>query len=361
MKKSIVFFLSCYALFACTDSVDLSAVNKEIANYNGMNIGGNGLGPVGQYTWTRLPYQYLGEFEYYEDNFPFVVDGSAYCLAGYGQYLPFKLNNRTKRWESFESDCDFSSLSDRYLFSYGSKIYYAYDELINGQLVDYIGAFDMNTKIEQEKASFPMAFPHGYISFVIGNKGYLMGGGTYSYVPTFHEVPPSNQIWEYDFVLDRWTNKGNMPGGARAFGQGFVVGNKVYFGLGYDFLNMNGQNIKRYKKDWYSFDPASGTYGAILADFPGTLELWPTGFSLNEKIYIGYEGCYDDDGGCGTLWEYNIPSGKWSKKSVPQYSQATSFNPQTNFFSLGNAGYMVIGSIDEFWRYSTSSLVPTNP
>ena len=352
MKKSIFFFLSCYALFACTDSVDLSTVNKEIVNHNGVIGGGGGIGQAGEYVWTRLPYQYLGDFDYYDENFPFIVDGSAYCLAGYMQHYPFKLNNLTKKWESFESDFDFNNLSGRYLFSYGSKIYYIFDELVNGEFVGHVGSFDMNSLIEQERAPLPTG-PRPleqYISFVIGNKGYVMGG-----LRNNTEIP-LNEIWEYDFGLDRWTNKGTMPGGARAGGVGFVVGNKVYFGLGYNVVTMNGQNIKRYKKDWMSFDPTSGTYAAVLPDFPGMPEAYSRGFSLNNKIYIGQGYCANNENGCDELWEYSIASGKWLKKSVPE-KRTTGIN----FFSLGNAGYMVVGSLDEFWRYSTSSLVPTNP
>lgn len=351
MKKSIFFFLSCCALFACTDSVDLSAVNKEISNYNGVNSGAGLIGPVEGYVWTRMPYQYLGEFAYYHFNFPFIVDGSVHCLAGWMQGASFKLNERTKKWESFEMDFDFHSLSERYLFSYGSKIYYNFYDAVNGELLGYIGAFDMTTSIEQEKARLPIGPypPQQYISFVIGNKGYLMGGRRKD-----TEIP-LNQLWEYDFALDQWTNKGTMPGGSRIDGVGFVVGNKLYFGLGYDMMTFNGQTIKRYRKDWMSFDPTSGTYAAVLPDFPGTLQGATRGFTLNNKIYIGYDYCSDNDEGCDTLWEYTIASGKWSKKSVPQHSW------EANFFSMGNVGYMVVGSLEEFWRYSTSSLVPTNP
>ena len=355
MKNSFIFLLSCCALFACTESVDLAAVNKEIGKHNGVNSGTGLIGPVEEYVWTRLPYQYLGEFAYYHFNFPFNVDGSTYCLAGWMQGASFKLNNSTKKWASFEMDFDFHSLSDRYLFSYGSKIYYNFYDAVNGELVGHVGSYNMNTLIEQERAQLPIGSrpPVDYISFVIGNKGYLMGGRKKD------TETPLNQLWEYDFVLNQWTNKGTMPGGSRIDGVGFVVGNKLYFGLGYSMVTMNGQNIKRYRKDWMAFDPTSGTFATVLPDFPGTLqgalEGAPRGFSMNNKIYIAYGYCPNNNEGCDALWEYTIASGKWSKKSVPQHTW------EANFFSVGNVGYMVVGSIDEFWRYSTSSLVPTNP
>ncbi len=346
MKNGIVLFLSCYVLFACTEPVNLSAIKKEIMNGGG----GGGIGEPGEYLWTRLPDQDLGEFDYYHQNFPFTVDGSTYCLAGYMEYLPFKLNNRTKRWESFESDFHFLNLSERYLFSYGSKIYYNYYDAVGGELLGYVGAYDMNTSIEQQRASLPIGPypPQEYISFVIGNKGYLIGGRRKD------TNIPLNQIWEYDFGLDQWTNKGTMPGGSRIGGVGFVVGNKLYFGLGYSLMTMNGQTIKRYRKDWLSFDPTSGTYAASLSDFPGTVQGAIRGFYMNDKLYIGYNYCDDNDAGCNVLWEYTIASGKWSKKSIPQHDY------EANFFSIGNVGYMVVGAIDEFWRYSTSSLIPAN-
>jgi hypothetical protein len=343
MKKCIVFFLSCYALAACTDSVDFAQVKKEIVNYNGGESGG--IGQIGEYKWTRLPDQYLGDFDYYDYTFPFVVDGTAYCLAGYGVSMPFKLNNRTKKWESFVTDFDFNGFYGQYLFSYGSKIYYNFKKAEDGYAKRNIGAFDMNTGNEQEKAQFPVDFPVDYFSFVVGNKGYLMGG---------RRLPglPLNEMWEYDFDLDQWTNKGTMPGGARAGGVGFVMGNKVYFGLGYNIITMNGQNIERPRRDWMSFNPTTSTYAAVLPDFPGSLDRI-RGFALNDKIYMRDGFCNVNDTGCDELWEYNIASGKWSKKSVPERRTTN-----INFFSLGNVGYMVVGSFEEFWKYSTSTLVP---
>jgi len=43
-------------------------------------------------------------------------------------------------------------------------------------------------------------------------------------------------------------NKGVLPGGPRASGSAFVMGNSVYYGLGYDFMDEN-LNTNR-KKDW---------------------------------------------------------------------------------------------------------------
>jgi hypothetical protein len=236
MKNSIVLFLTCYALFACTDPVSLSDLKKEIMSGGG----GGGIGQAGEYVWTRLPDQNLGDFDYYEENFPFVVDGSAYCLVGYMQHLPFKLNNRTKKWESFESNFDFDMLSDRFLFAYGSKIYYNYYDAAGGELLGYVGAYDMNTSIEQQRASLPIGPypPQEYISFVIGNKGYLIGGRRKD------TNIPLNQVWEYDFGLDQWTDKGTMPGGSRIGGVGFVVGNKLYFGLGYSLMTLSRHPCK---------------------------------------------------------------------------------------------------------------------
>jgi hypothetical protein len=77
---------------------------------------------------------------------------------------------------------------------------------------------------------------------------------------------------------------------------------------------------------------------------------------LNNKIYIGHGYCSNNDEGCDEFWEYNIDTGTWVEKSVAQH-RAT----MISFFSLGNVGYKVVGSMDEFWRYSTSSLVPTYP
>ena len=61
-----------------------------------------------------------------------------------------------------------------------------------------------------------------------------------------------------------------MPGGSRIGGVGlFSV--QLYFGLGYSLLTINGQTIKRYRKDWCRcIQPQD--IRRILPDFSGTVQ-----------------------------------------------------------------------------------------
>jgi hypothetical protein len=333
-------------LVSCEDAVDLSSANQvdQLKIENGITQ--HDIGPVNPYVWTRLPVPVMNNYPYNNPNGNAIivpVNGEVYCLSGSLYEIAFKLNLSTKRWEPFSDPHDMYIKfvgGFQYLFSYESKFYYGFQ--IGDGNEEQVGALDPVTGERGDIADFPGTPVEKPVAFRVGSKGYIIGGAVNSVA--------LNQFWEYDFISNQWTNKGALPGGARANAVTFVFNNKVYFGMGYDYLYLNGQATRRYKSDWYEMDPASGVIAVSKSPFPGTKKDYINGFTVNNKFYIGTGQSGDD------FWEYNPANNKWTQKTDCPATHSGYRN--TGVFTLGNAAYFVKGDLSEFWRYSVSSLVP---
>jgi hypothetical protein len=325
--------------------------------------------PAGDYVWTLMP-EYndadglncLGSF-----TSPVVVidiNGSIYGFVDAPYSVKSrKLNNTTKQWETFSQTVSTSMETalnrTNYLFSHGDKMYSGLWQPGNvgyGTWDGVVYTVNQNTGTLAEVAPFPGTGTIGYSSFSIGNKGYVMGGFTTS-------LQMSQQFWEYDFDTNVWTDKGTMPGGARAEGSVFVVGNEVYFGLGITRF-INGElNNPSYSTEWIKFNPANPTDYTRLQSFPGARRRGAKGFVLNRKVYLGW-GHGPTNIGLNErpddFWEFNPSKNVWIKKAnVPGNIGQNASNRAA--FVQGSAGYMVVGCLTSLWRYSNTSLVPVPP
>jgi len=92
-----------------------------------------------------------------------------------------------------------------------------------------------------------------------------------------------------------WALKAIFSGGARIEIASFSIGNKGYFGTGFDGAS--------YKQDFWEWDQATDVW-TQKANFGGTARDRATGFSIGTKGYIGtgFDGGYKQD-----FWEYAGP------------------------------------------------------
>ena len=302
--------------------------------------------PADPYEWTAMTNPDWSGLE----NTIIPVNGLVFCrTAIYSDFDYFKLNNTTKRWELFH-DFDIANVRQQYLFSYQSKMYFGMLKAWHQTTTIGNGFFsvDATTGVKTELASFPGTPVTDALSFVIGNKGYIIGGVTVNMVSV-------NQYWEYSFSTNQWTNKGNSPLGSRYGATGFVIDDKVYAGLGAEVIFLNGQKITRYKNDWIQFTPSSG-YFAVKANFPGEKRRTAQGFILNGSACVGFG--YDGKNNLNDFWKYNPSSNSWIEQAG--WPGTNDGHGTIGTFSLGSTGYMVKGGIEEFWRFSNSPFVSTN-
>ncbi|MFT3911308.1 MAG: hypothetical protein QM737_17940 [Ferruginibacter sp.] len=307
----------------------------------------DGLSPTpvpAQYNWSRLANPNNPGSDPGGINVIIPVNGAVYCIEGFYHFRTlFKLNINTKTWgpsNDFEIDAE-----SQYLFSYGTKIYFGMMQT-NANTYKGMHSVDVITGVKTTLASFPSDGLNGPTTFVIGNKGYLMGGTTYSGSLNSH-------IYEYNFLTNQWLDKGNNPfGAARGGASAYVIGNKAYLGLGYSKYYLAGQEITIPKNDWILYDPASNL-SATKADFPGQKRYRADGFIMNDNIYLGfgYNNGYLTD-----FWKYNTSTNSWSQQDGWP-GTVVSGNNYFGTFSLGNTGYMVKGDLAEFWKFSNSPYV----
>jgi hypothetical protein len=290
-------------------------------------------GPV----WTSLPVPSNNPLnDPTGNNIIIPVNGTVFCvLGGTSNSRVYKLNAATTRWELFTS-IDITVDNSKYLFSHGTKIYWGFFRNSTGHINSF-SSVDIVTGVKTVLPQFPGVFVDGATTFVIGDKGYLLGG----YSLDDHTV---NQHWEYNFLTNQWTNKGNSPLGARSSSSAFVVGNRAYIGLGFGFTYINGFRTTVYKKDWISYTPGSIFYG-IMTDFPTEGRAGAKGFVVDGLPYVGFGRGITDN--FTDLWRYNIASNSWTQQtSWPGTGGST-----MGTFAFNNTGYLVKGGINQFWSY----------
>lgn len=105
-----------------------------------------------------------------------------------------------------------------------------------------------------QRASIPGPARHRGFAFTVGQRGYFGCG--------WNGVTMYSDCWEYDPSTDTWMQKSNYPGGQRLSPFAFAIGNKGYVGCGLD-ASLYGQ------PDFYEFNPATNTW-TMKAQFTGT-------------------------------------------------------------------------------------------
>lgn len=163
------------------------------------------------------------------------------------------------------------------------------------------------------------------MGFSINGKGYVTGGNNLG--------TGLNDLWEYDPILDVWSQKSNFPGTGRWAGAGFAISGKGYI--------TTGTNIPVYLNDTYEYDPITNTW-ATKAPFPAIARQDCFGFTANNFGYVfgGFRsGTYYN-----TLYRFDPVTNSW--------------NTQTSMPGMGRDGIrgFVIGNITYIcggWNGST--------
>jgi hypothetical protein len=313
--------------------------------------------PAPAYRWVAMtvpPFTGTHTYKPERDNVVIPAGNDYYCVGGRFTLSEwYKLNSSTRQWE-YQPGIDYGFLSStdpswQYLFAYQSKVYAGMGWVGGGTANwgNHFGSFDPATNARTTLASFPGIPSSDFTAFVIGDKGYIMGGT--------NATGTVNQLWEYNFATNQWLNKGGSPLGERARAAVIVKDGKAYMGLGYDVITLNGQKITGYKNDWMLYDPASG-FAAVKADFPGGKRAGIKGFVINDAVYagFGYTGSSSSLVSFNDFWKYNTSSNTWTQEAnYPGSAITNRFN--SSAFSIGSTGYVVKGDLAEFYRFTNSA------
>ncbi|MDQ3099820.1 MAG: T9SS type A sorting domain-containing protein [Bacteroidota bacterium] len=149
------------------------------------------------------------------------------------------------------------------------------------------------------------AILNGAATFTVGGKAYVVGGRT-DVSDVF-----SNNTYEYDPVADQWTMKAPFPGEPRLYPTGFAIGEKGYVGTG---------NSGQLNADWYAYEPMTDTW-TMVADFPGGARTMATSFAIGDHGYLA-TGSMANDEYMRDLWQFDplstsiAPTGHGVMRSV---------------------------------------------
>jgi N-acetylneuraminic acid mutarotase len=184
------------------------------------------------------------------------------------------------------------------------------------------------------------------VAFVIGNKAYF--GTGYNYEDDVY----LRDFWEYDAENNTWKAIKPLPGVGRTSAVAFSLDGKGYVGTGYDGTNR--------LKDFYEYDPeADGGNGewTAIADFAGTARRGAVAFGIGEYGYVGTGN--DADNNLKDFWQYdpqaNGGNGEWTQTT----SVGGSKRMDAFAFTIGNTVYLGGGYNDayiaDFWAFNPSN------
>jgi N-acetylneuraminic acid mutarotase len=228
------------------------------------------------------------------------------------------------------------------------------------------------------------------VGFSIGTKGYT--GTGYN----FNTNANAKDFWEYDPIMDCWTQKADFGGSARIAAAGFSIGAKGYIGTGNtssglvkDFWEYNPTSntwtkkadyiAERYgavglsvdnkgyiltgasnaglHKDFNEYDPATNMWSP-KSDFPGAARSFACGFSILFKAYIGTGST--SSGYVNDFWTYWPFTNVWTQ----QQNFPGALRRGAVGFSIGSKGYLGVGSNDasgtpykDFWEFTPTASI----
>jgi len=197
-----------------------------------------------------------------------------------------------------------------------------------------------------QKADLPGGARSQSVSFSIGNKGYI-GTGIMGR-PTHGDTQVKYQdFWEWDPVTNVWTQKADFAGGIRFGAVGFSIGTKGYIGTG---TGQEGTS-----NDFWEYDPSTNTW-TQKANFGGTAKNLASGFSIGTKGYIGV-GFNNSVEAAQDFWEWDQASDTWTQKA----NFGGVARGVAVAFSIGAKGYLGSGSeqngntLKDFWEWDQAT------
>lgn len=191
-------------------------------------------------------------------------------------------------------------------------------------------------------ATMPGPPRHRGFTFTIGQRGYFGCG--------WNGVTMYGDFWEYDPGTDSWIQRANYPGGARLSPFGFAIGNKGYAGTGLD-ASLWAQ------PDFYEYNPATNQW-TQKASFNGSPVFGSTTDVYNGKGYVFF----------GDEWAPNY----WKHNEVYKYDPVTNAWSYVSAFPgdgrrdavgylIGNKFYIGTGNdnnymeLNDWWEFNPAT------
>lgn len=146
---------------------------------------------------------------------------------------------------------------------------------------------------------FPGEARHLSSHFKINDKLYLSCGAWSGATGNSYFY---NDLWEYDFTTNTWTQKSDFPGEGRVGAVGFSLYGKGYIGLGLQPSRFSS-NGGKYFSDIWQYEPETDAWEE-MTHFPDVTRSYAFVLEFEDKVWVGT--------GLGNLikstdvWEYKI-------------------------------------------------------
>lgn len=291
--------------------------------------------PTGNH-WTQIS-NFLGGYRL--NAVGFGIGNKGYVGTGWETYYSkdfWEYDPATNTWTQ-KADFAGGIRTGAVAFSIGTKGYIGLGNnnnsgTLNGDIYNDFWEYDPVTNAWVRKADFAGSPRFQATGFNIGNKGYI---GTGLYLGAYLD-----DFWEYDPIIDVWVRKANIGSGGRCSSVGFGIGSKGYIGTG-----LLGSTFGGVTDDFWEYDPLIDVW-TQKTNFAGGVRQRAVGFNIGCKGYIGtgdFFNTYND------FWEYDPTTDSWIIKAnfggTARYS-AVGFN-------IGGKGYIGLGNIysTDFWEY----------
>lgn len=225
-------------------------------------------------------------------------------------------------------------------------------------LTSILRQFDPVLNTWTTKPAPPLRLNTGF-AFVV--KGKFYAGSSEGGNPGSLDV--AKQVWQYDPATESWTRKADFPGAARLQAFSFSTTTFGYIGGG------NQPQLDTTFKDFWRYDSDSDSW-TQLQNYPGKAyaAFAPfTAFTLNNAGYVFEAGMgstvfptgfvYKDT----PLWQYNESNDTWVQKAT--FDKVQNFVSPT-IFSIGTKAYLTFGTTDppvtegvynNFWEYNAGN------
>lgn len=149
-------------------------------------------------------------------------------------------------------------------------------------------------------------------------------------------------LWKYNPTTDIWTRLADFPGGDRHQLSSFAIEGNGFVGMGIDH--------DLYRKDWWKYDPITDSWTEV-AELPGVERGAASTFVLGQHGFVvfGSDGGYKDE-----LWEYDPFANSWQIRSnFPADGRKNAIA-----FAIADTGYAGLGTSSSGKRKSFYAYTP---
>jgi N-acetylneuraminic acid mutarotase len=197
--------------------------------------------------------------------------------------------------------------------------------------------YDPSSDTWSRKEDFPLQEYGEPVSFSNNNKGYIgLGTEQYSYGDG---GKLSSKFWSFDVVANKWEQISDFPYFAFSC-TAFSVNNSLYAGLGW---------LGDCYSNFYELDTLKNSWTNNLT-YPGKGCLGIKNFVIGDKVYMGLGN--DNNNSFTDFWEFNHTNKTWTRQLDFPYSTVLMAS-----FSINGKGYVFgskygyLSYIRSFWEF----------